>query len=142
MTPAYAKKLGLTTRKTSIGSQRIDGLSLETYGMVATSFLFQDSLGRVRFFEETFLLADISIEVILKMLFLTLSNANFQFGTEKLIWRSYTAAETLPTTSWVKFIDKREFAKAALDKNFETFVPHIAALENPTAMPIHPSGAS
>ena len=30
--------------------------------------------------------------------------------------------KTLPTTSQVELIDKKEFAKAALDKNLETFV--------------------
>ncbi len=38
MTPAYATKLGLTTRKTSVGAQKIDGSPLETYGMVTASF--------------------------------------------------------------------------------------------------------
>ncbi len=42
---------------------------------------------------------------------------------------SYTAVETLTTISWVKLIDKREFAKAALDGNSETFEVHVAALE-------------
>ncbi len=38
MTPAYATKLGLTTRKTSVGVQKIDGLLLKTYGMVSARF--------------------------------------------------------------------------------------------------------
>ncbi len=77
MTPAYAKKLGLITRKTSVGAQKINSLLLETYSMVSASFLLQDSLGRVRFFEETFLLTDTSMEVVLGMPFLALSNADF-----------------------------------------------------------------
>ncbi len=116
MTPAYAAELGLTNQKTSVGAQKIDGSLLETYGMVSASFSLQDSLGRVRFFEETFLLADTSMEVVLRMLFLTLSNADFQFSAEKLTWRTYTTAEALPITSRVKLIDKREFARGALDK--------------------------
>ncbi len=82
------------------------------------------------------------MEVVLGMSFLVLSNADFQFGAEKLNWRSYTAAEALPTTSRVELIDKRKFAKTALDGNSETFVVHITALEVLTAMPIHPSRAS
>ncbi len=46
----------------------------------------------------------------------------------------YTSVEALPTTCWAKLIDKREFAKAALDKNCETFVIYVLALE---AMTIH-----
>ncbi len=47
MTPAYAKKLGLTTWKTSVGAQKIDGSQLETYSMVSASYSLQDSLGRL-----------------------------------------------------------------------------------------------
>ncbi len=142
MTPAYAAKLGLITRKTSVEAQKIDGSPLKIYGMTSPRFLLQDSLGRVRFFETTFLLSDTSMEVILGIFFLALSNADFQFSAEELTWRSYTVAEALPYTSWVKPIDKREFAKAALDKNSEIFVGHVIALEIPTMMPIHFSKVS
>ena len=46
------------------------------FGMVLASFQMEDKLGRARFFQETFLLADLSVKVVLKMSFLTLSNAN------------------------------------------------------------------
>ncbi len=77
MTLAYAKKLDLTTHKTSIGAQKIDGSPLETYGMVSASFSLQDSLKRVIFFDLTFLLANTIMEVFLGMLFLALNNADF-----------------------------------------------------------------
>ncbi len=127
MTPAYIINLGFTSRKTSVRAQKIDGSPLETYGMVSASFLPQDSLERVRFFKETFLLDDTSIEVILEIHFLALSNADFQFGAERLTWRFYTTAEVLPTTSRVELIDKREFVKTALDKNLKTFVVRVSA---------------
>ena len=48
----------------------------------------------------------------------------------------------LPTTKQVELINKKEFAKAALDAESETFVVHVAALEAPLAgMPIYPSHA-
>ena len=50
MTPAYAKKLGLRTRKTDIGAQKIDGSLLKTYEMVIAAFQMKDNLGRVWFF--------------------------------------------------------------------------------------------
>ena len=72
------------------------------------------------------------------MPFLTLSNADIQFAAKELTWRSYTAAEALSTTKRVELIDKKEFAKAALDEESETFVMHVAALEAPLArMAIH-----
>ncbi len=128
ITPVYAAELGLTTRKTSVGGQKIDGSPPETYDMVSTCFLLQDSLGTIRFFEGTFMLANTSMEVILGMLFLALSNADLQFSAEKFTWRTYTAAETLPTTSQMELIDKRKFAKAAMHENCETFVVHMSAL--------------
>ena len=44
--------------------------------MVLASLQVEDKLGRTRYFQETFLLADISVKVVLEMPFLTLSNAN------------------------------------------------------------------
>ena len=128
MTLTYAAKLGLKVQKTDIGAQKIDGSTLETFGMILADFQVEDKLGRARFFQETFLLADISTEVVLGMPFLTLSNVNVQFVEKELTWRSYTTAEALPTIKQVELIDKKEFAKAALDKNSETFVVHIASL--------------
>ena len=38
MTPGYALKLGLKVRPTDVGAQKIDGSTLETFGMVLASF--------------------------------------------------------------------------------------------------------
>ncbi len=137
MVSAYTAKLDLITRKTSVGAQKIHASRLETHGMVLARFFFRDSLGKVWFFKETFLLADNSIEVVLGMFFLAFSNINFHFGAEKLTWRSYTTVEALPTTSRVELIDKKEFAKAAIDENSETFVVYMLALDVAESL-IHP----
>ena len=130
MTPVYAAKLGLRPRPININAQKINDSALMSPNMTSASFLFQDSQGKVWFFEKTFLLANTSIEVVLGMLFLALSNADVEFiKLAKLIWRFYTAAKALPTTSRIKLIDKREFTKVALDENSETFVIYVAALE-------------
>ena len=76
MTPAYAKKLSLRAQKTDVGAQKIDGSSLDTFGMVFAGFQMINQLGRAQFFQETFLFADTTMEVVLKMLFLTLSNSD------------------------------------------------------------------
>ena len=120
MTPTYAAKLGLTTHKTDVDAQRIDGSALVTYEMVIAGFSVQNKLGKVRFFEETFLLADTSMAVVLGMPFLTFSNADMWFARKELEWRSYTTAEALPTANRVELIDKREVSAAALDGNEET----------------------
>ena len=96
----------------------------------------ENTLGRAQFFQETFLLADFSVEVVLGMPFLTLSNADIKFAQKKLTWRSYTTAEALPTTKRVEIINRKEFAKAALDEHVEAFVVHVTSL---STMAIHPA---
>lgn len=77
--PTYTARLGLIIRKTDIGAQKINSLPLVTYEMVLVDFLVQDKFEKVSFFEKTFLLVDISIEVVLKMPFFTFLNINIQF---------------------------------------------------------------
>ena len=84
MTLAYLAHLGLKVRVTDVSMQKIDGSSLATYGMVIAAFQVVHKLGRSWFFQETFLLADISMEVVLGMPFLILSNADVQFAEKKL----------------------------------------------------------
>ena len=76
MTLAYTAYLGLKVRVTNVGAQKIDGSSLATYSMVIAAFHVIDKLGHSRFFQETFLLADITMEMVLGMPFFTLSNAD------------------------------------------------------------------
>lgn len=130
MTLAYITKLGLTTWKTSIGVQKIDSLPIKTYNMVLASFLLMDSLGKIRFFEKTFLLANTSIEVVLGMPLLFLSNINIKFAKlGKITYSLYTAAKALPTNSWMKLINKKKLAKATIDKNCKTFIMYVSALD-------------
>ena len=85
------------------------------------------------------------MQVVLEMLFLTLSNADIKFAKKELIWRFYNAAEALSTTKQVELINKKEFVKAVLDEESKTFVVHVAALEAPLGsaeMTIHPAWAS
>ncbi len=73
------QQLGLKIRKTNVGAKKIDGTTLETYGMVVFTFLVFDKDGRKRFFEESFLLADIRSDIVLGMLFLTMRNVDINF---------------------------------------------------------------
>ena len=137
MTPAYAAYLGLKVRMTNVDAQKIDELLLATYGMVIAAFQFVDKLGRSRFFQETFLLADISMEVVLSMPFLNFSNADVEFAEKEFTWRTYTTKKAFPTTRWVEIIDRKDFTEAALDENVEAFVVHVSSLES--RMTIHPA---
>ena len=84
MTPVYTSKLGLNIHHTDVGAQKIDDSILETFGMVLASFQMKNKLKRTRFFQETFLLANISLKVVLSIAFLTFSNANIQFAEKEL----------------------------------------------------------
>ena len=132
------KKLGLRTRKTDIGAQKIDGSLLETYEMVIAAFQVKDKLSRAQFFQEAFLLADTSMEVALGILFLTFSNADIQFAWRKITWRSYIAKEALLTTWRVELIDKKKMAKAVLDENIKVFVMYGSSLSLGSKMMLHP----
>ena len=85
MYPAYAMKLGLHARKIDVGAQKIDGSHLDIFGIVIADCSVKNKLGSVRFFRETFLLANIGLEVVLGMLFLTLSKLDIWFAEQELI---------------------------------------------------------
>ena len=132
--PAYAKKLGLWIRKTELGAQKIDGSSLDTFGMVITSFQVQDILEKFRFFQETFLVADTRMNIVLGIPFLTLSNIDIRFAERELTWKIYTAVDTLPTTKRVQIINRKKVVKVALDPNKEVFVVHVATITSKMAI--------
>ena len=107
--------------------------------MGIAAFQIKDKLDRARFFQETFLLVNTSMKVILRISFFILSNVNIQFAERKLIWKSYTAKKALPTTWRIKLINKKKFAKAPLDKNIEVFVVHVSFLSQESKITIHPA---
>ena len=81
---AYASKLGLKVCPIDVGAQKVDAPIFEILGMVLASFLVEDKLGRARFFQKTFLLANISVEIVLGMPFFTLNNADIQVVEKEL----------------------------------------------------------
>lgn len=85
MNSAYTKKPGVRVRQTNVRAQRIDGFHINSFGMVIAGFSLQNHLQKVRFFQETFLVADTRMEVVLGMLFLTLSNADIWFAEQELV---------------------------------------------------------
>ena len=80
----FAKALGLFIRPTDFGAQKIDSIILDTYEMVVTAFLLLDEANRVRFFENTFLVANISPDIVFEMFFLTLNRTDIDFLNWKL----------------------------------------------------------
>ncbi len=84
MSQAFTQQLGLKIRKTNVGAQKIDGTTLETYGMIVFTFSVLNKDRRERFFEESFLLANVNPDIVLGMPFLTMRNANVDFQARDL----------------------------------------------------------
>ncbi len=107
--------------------------------MVVSTFSVLAKDGRERFCERSFLLADVKPDIVLGMLFLTMSNVDVDFQAWNLQWRSYTIGDILPTTRQIESIRKKRFAIAALDPEHEAFVVHVAALNVNSGDEVHPS---
>ena len=89
----------------------------------------ENKASKPRFFQKIFLVADIKFEVILRMLFLKISNTDVLFGKKILMWRTYTTNKALPTTKRVQIVNPKEFVMMALNVNSKTFVMHVAIRE-------------
>ena len=78
--PSFAEQLGLPIRPIDVEAQKIDGTILNTHGMVVAAFSVENKANRVRCFEETFLVTNISPKVVFEIFFLTLSDADVDFS--------------------------------------------------------------
>ena len=107
--------------------------------MVVSTFSVLDKDGKERFFEESFLLANVSPDIVFEMPFLITDNIDIDFQAQNLQWRSYTTGEVLLTTRQVELIGKKKFAAIALDPKYENFVIHIVALSVDSGDEVHPS---
>ena len=112
---AFAKELGLFIKLTDVRAWKIDNTTLKIYGIVVAALLLENKANWVRFFEKTFLVANISPKIVRGILFLTLNSADIDFLRRELRWRTYTTKETLLTTRCVELVSKKEFAIATLD---------------------------
>ncbi len=79
MSQAFAYQLSLKIWKTNVRAQKIDGTTLETYGIVVSTFSMSNKDDKERCFEESFLLADIKLDIVFGMPFLTMSNVDIDF---------------------------------------------------------------
>ena len=75
----FAKKRDFWIFKTKVGAQKIDGLKLDTFGMVIAFLLVENKEEKSHFFKKTFLLVDISMDITMGMLFFTLNNVEVNF---------------------------------------------------------------
>ncbi len=57
---------------------------MKTYEIIVSTFSMLDKDGKEKFFEKSFLLADVKPDVVLVMFFLTMSNADIDFQARDL----------------------------------------------------------
>lgn len=94
--------------------------------MIIASFLVNDKNEKSWFFEKTFLLADINIDIAFEMLFLTLSNVEVSYTNWKLKYKLYTIAKTLFTIRQINLIGKKKFEATAFNPDNKIFEVHVA----------------
>lgn len=70
----YAEIIRFCIKRTNVKTPKIDWSTLWTYGIIPAIFSLKDKLKQVWFSKETFLIADISMKIILEMLFFSFSN--------------------------------------------------------------------
>ena len=97
-----------------------------------------DKDSKKRFFEESFLLADIKLDIVLGMLFLTMSNTDVDFQAQDLQWRFHITTNILLTTKQVELIGKKKFIVAALDLEYEAFIVYVVAFNIDLGDKMHP----
>ena len=82
MSQVFASQLDLKIWITIVGVQKIDSTILQTYEMVVFTFSILDKDNKEKFLKKSFLLADNNPDVVLKMLFLTMSNVDIHFQVQ------------------------------------------------------------
>ena len=80
----FAQELGLPIKLTDVRAQKNNGTMLDTYGMVVAAFSVMDKANQVKFLKETFLVANVSLEVFFGIPFFTLSGADIDFLDHEL----------------------------------------------------------
>lgn len=67
-------------KEKNVEPHKIDKLPSKIYSIVSADFSFGDKLRQIQFFKKICLIANISMEVILEMLFILLINTYIEFA--------------------------------------------------------------
>ena len=105
--PDFAKKFDLWISEIIVGIKKINSLKLDIFDILIASFFIENKEEKSCFFKKTFLLADISIDITLRILFLILSNNKIEFAVCHLYLRTCIAAKRLLIIRWVELIEKK-----------------------------------
>lgn len=80
MYQSFVRKHSIRIWKTDVSAQKIDRSMLASYGIVIVLFKIDDKDIKIFFFEETLLLANLSMDIAFGMSFFTLSNIEVKFN--------------------------------------------------------------
>lgn len=95
--PTFAKILVLQVWQTEVGTQKIDRSSLKIFRIVIAYSSIDNKVRKSQFFDETFSLTNISINIALEMYFFILNNAKIYFINWKYNSRSYITIKAFLT---------------------------------------------
>ena len=70
-------------------------------------------------------MANVSLEIVFRMPFFILSNADVDFLDRELRWKIYRTEKALPITRRVELVGKKEFVTAEFNSEYETYVVHV-----------------
>ena len=140
----FAQELGLFIKPTDVRALKIDSSILDNFGIIVVVFLVTDKTNQIKFFKEIFLVANVSLEVVLGMFFLTLSCTDVDFLDWELRWRTYTIKEALSTTKCIEPVGKKEFVGAMLDSEHKSYIVYVGSVSsvmfpNFSSLNVHPS---
>ena len=91
--PSFATQLGLPIRPIDMREQKNDDIIQDTHRRVVAIFSMVNKVSRVRFFEKIFLVANVSLNVVFGIFFLTLSGVDVDFSGRELWWKTYITKE-------------------------------------------------
>lgn len=78
----YTTKLGLYIGKIEVGIQKINRSYLNTFRIVIVGYSVKNKLEMIWFFQKVFSLANICLEMHMKMFFLTVKKENIRFADQ------------------------------------------------------------
>ena len=80
----FTQELGLSIRSMDVRAYKIDNIIPDTFGIVVSAFSVIDKANLIKFFEKTFLVANINPKVVFGILFFILSNTDVNFSGREL----------------------------------------------------------
>lgn len=98
------------------------------FKMIIAMFEVKNKEKLSRLFEKNLLLTMFSINVVLEILFVTLSNLKMNFVELKIFCRIYTSIKAILITKQIKLIKKKEFIVEVLNLEEKIFIVYIVNL--------------